>query len=138
MYTYFSFIGAIQLTLVYYELQWYIFEFWFSLSKTIFTSLGVPEVLLKKHELEEDKSMWFTMTIKSVPVPDSVQWYLKKNGSETFEKLNANAVEYKGTSNAFPHPVLVIRKIEKIKNYSYKLEVKNLIGEVNPRTSGNQ
>lgn len=110
----------------------------FALSKTLFTLLGVPEVFLEKYERNDDGSLRFTMTIKSAPAPHAVQWLIKKNGSETFEKFNVNAAEYKGTSNCFPHPVLVIKTIENIENCSYQLEVKNLIGEVKSRTSGNQ
>lgn len=92
--------------------------------------LGVPEVLLEKYDKKEDGSVWFTMTIKSVPVPHAVQWCMMGNNSETFEPINVNAAEYKGTSNTFPHPVLVIKHVEKMENYRFEIEVKNLIGKV--------
>lgn len=104
----------------------------------IFTSLGVPEVYLEKYEIKEDGIMCFTMAIESVPVPHFVQWRMMGNGMETFEPINVNAVEYKGSTNTFPHPVLVIKHLEKMENCSFKLEVKNLIGEVKTRNSGNQ
>lgn len=115
-----------------------ILDFWFALSKIIFTSLDVPEVYLEKYEIKEDGIMCFTMAIKSVPVPHFVQWRMMGNGIETFEPINANAAEYKGSTNTFPHPVLFIKHLEKMENCSFKLEVKNLIGEVKARNSGNQ
>lgn len=78
------------------------------------------------------------MKIKSVPVPHFVQWRIMENGSETFEPINVNAAEYKGTSNTFPHPVLVIKRVEIIENCSFEIEVKNLIGDVKKRISGNK
>lgn len=96
-------------------------------------ALGVPEVFLGKYDKKEDGSLWFTMTIKSVPVPHVVQWRIMENGSETFEPINVNAEEYKGTSNTFPHPVLVIERVEIMENCSFEIEVKNLIGDVKKR-----
>lgn len=93
----------------------------------------MPEVLLEKYDKKEDGSVWFTLTIKSVPVPHAVQWCMMGNNSETFEPINVNAAEYKGTSNTFPHPVLVIKHVEKMENYSFEIEVKNLIGKVKKR-----
>lgn len=95
--------------------------------------LGLPEVFLGKYDKKEDGSLSFTMTIKSVPVPHAVQWRMIENGSDTFEPINVNASEYKGTSNTFPHPVLVIKHVEKIENCSFEIEVKNLIGTVKKR-----
>lgn len=113
------------------------FRFTF-VKKTIFTLLGLPEVFLGKYDKKEDGSVWFTMTIKSVPVPHAVQWRMIENGSDTFEPINVNASEYKGTSNTFPHPVLVIKHVEKIENCSFEIEVKNLIGTVKKRIPGNK
>uniref|UniRef100_A0A8W8NYD7 Ig-like domain-containing protein n=2 Tax=Magallana gigas TaxID=29159 RepID=A0A8W8NYD7_MAGGI len=98
--------------------------------------LGVPEVLLKECVKKEDGSLWFTMTIKSVPVPHSVKWSIKENNIDTFEPINASAAEYIGTSNTFPHPVLVIKHIEKLDNCIFEIEVKNRIGEVKRMISG--
>lgn len=106
--------------------------------KKTFTLLGVPEVLLEKYDKKEDGSVWFTMTIKSVPVPHAVQWCMMGNNSETFEPINVNAAEYKGTLNTFPHPVLVIKHVEKMENYSFEIEVKNLIGKVKKKIQGNK
>lgn len=98
----------------------------------------MPEVFLGKYDKKEDGSLSFTMTIKSVPVPNAVQWRMIENGSDTFEPINVNASEYKGTSNTFPHPVLVIKHVEKIENCSFEIEVKNLIGTVKKRIPGNK
>ncbi|XP_065922710.1 uncharacterized protein [Magallana gigas] len=99
--------------------------------------LGVPEVLLKECVKKEDGSLWFTMTIKSVPVPHSVKWNIKENNTDTFEPINVSAAEYIGTSTTFPHPVLVIKHLEKLDNCIFEIEVKNRIGEVKRLISGN-
>lgn len=91
--------------------------------------LGVPEVLLKTCVEKEDGSLWFKMTIKSVPVPHAVQWRIKENNSDTFEPFNVNAAEYIGTSDSFPYPVLVIKHLKELENCTFEIEVKNRIGE---------
>lgn len=78
------------------------------------------------------------MEIKSLPVPHFVQWNIKENSLETFKPINVNATEYNGTSNFFPHPVLVIQHRNKLKNCSFEIEVHNLIGKVNEMIPGNQ
>lgn len=75
-----------------------------------------------------DGGLCFMMTMKSVPVPNYVQWKKKKNNSKTYEFLNLNDAEFKGTTNSFPHPVLVLRHKDTLTNYSFKIEVQNLIG----------
>lgn len=77
------------------------------------------------------------MTIKSVPVPHSVKWNIKEKNTDTFEPINVNAAEYIGTSNTFPHPVLVIKHKEKLDNCIFEIEVKNRIGEEKRMISGN-
>lgn len=77
------------------------------------------------------------MTIKSVPVPHFVKWSIKENNSNTFEPINVNAAEYIGTSNSFPHPVLVVKHLEKLDNCIFEIEVKNRIGKVKKVISGN-
>lgn len=77
------------------------------------------------------------MTIRSIPVPHFVQWSMKGNDSETFLPININAGEYRGTSNSFPNPVLVIKHIGRLQNCSFEIEVKNHIGEVKARIPGN-
>lgn len=98
----------------------------------------MPKVFLEKYDTQEDGSVRFTMTVKSVPVPHAVQWCMMENGSETFEPINVNAAEYKGTSNTYPHPVLVIKHVEKMENCSFAIKVKNLIGQAKKRIPGNE
>lgn len=97
----------------------------------------MPEVYLEKQDIKEDGSMWFTMTIKSVPVPHLVQWNVKEEHSKTFQQINVNAAEYKGTSYSFPHPVLVLNHITKMENCIFEIEVQNRLGEVKREIPGN-
>lgn len=92
---------------------------------------------MKECVKKEDGSLQFTMTIKSVPVPHSVKWNIKEKNTDTFEPINVNAAEYIGTSNTFPHPLLVIKHKEKLDNCIFEIEVKNRIGEVKRMISGN-
>lgn len=92
---------------------------------------------MKECVKKEDGSLQFTMTIQSVPVPHSVKWNIKENNTDTFEPINVSAAEYIGTSNTFPHPVLVIKHKEKLDNCIFEIEVKNRIGEVKRMISGN-
>lgn len=94
----------------------------------IYSLQGVPDVSLENYKEIEDGGLCFTMTIKSIPVPNYVQWKEKRNNSNTYELLNLNDAEFKGTSNSFPHPLLVLRHKETLNNYSFKIEVQNLIG----------
>lgn len=97
--------------------------------------IAVPEVLLDNFQRQEDGRWRFTMTINSVPTPQYVQWSIK-NTSETFQPLNVNAEEYKGTSSLFPHPVLIIQHIERQKSCVFELEVKNRIGRATKQMQG--
>lgn len=98
--------------------------------------IAVPEVLLENFQRQEDGRWRFTMTINSVPTPHYVQWSIKKNTSETFQPLNVNAEEYKGTSWLFPHPVLIIQHIKRQKSCVFELEVKNRIGRATKQMQG--
>lgn len=87
-----------------------------------------PDVSLEKYDEREDGSLCFTMKIKSVPVPNLVQWKIKENNSETIQPLDFNDVDFKGTSHSFPNPVLVIKNKTILENCSFELEVQNRIG----------
>lgn len=87
-----------------------------------------PDVSLEKYDEREDGSLCFTMKIKSVPVPNLVQWKIKENNSEAIQPLDVNDVDYKGTSHSFPNPVLVIKYKTILKHCSFELEVQNRIG----------
>lgn len=67
------------------------------------------------------------MTIKAIPEPTEIQWSMKENNEKAFELLNINDDEYKGTTDAFPHPVLVV-KSSKFEKHKFQIEVKNFIG----------
>lgn len=88
----------------------------------------------------KDGSQCFTMTISSLPAPFFVQWSMedKKSGtSGTLQQINVNAEEYKGTSNSFPRPVLVVKHNESFKNYSFRIQVENVIGFTEKIMPGN-
>lgn len=67
------------------------------------------------------------MTIKAIPEPTSIQWSIKENNDVAFELLNINDDEYKGTTDTFPHPVLVV-KSSKFEKYKFQIEVQNFTG----------
>lgn len=83
---------------------------------------------MEKCEKKEDDSWWFTLKIKSIPSPSFVQWSKKEKNSDSFHKIDANAQEYKGTSNSLPRPVLVIKQCEKLQTNSFQIEAQNFIG----------
>lgn len=76
------------------------------------------------------------MTIKSIPSPCFVQWSKKKKNSDSFQKIDANAHEYRGTSNSLPRPVLVIKQCEKLQTNSFQIEVQNFIGNCKKTIQG--
>lgn len=77
---------------------------------------------------ESDGSQIFTVTITSIPAAYNIQWLVSDNNSDMFTNLDENAEEYKGTSHSVPHPVLVVRQKEQLKNNIYQIEVQNFIG----------
>lgn len=92
-----------------------------------FQILGDPQIVLEKTERKEDDSFLFTMTIKAIPEPTNIQWSIKENNDVAFELLNINDDEYKGTTDTFPHPVLVV-KSSKFEKYKFQIEVQNFTG----------
>lgn len=77
---------------------------------------------------KKNSGFWFTVTIKSIPAPDFAQWSIKEKSSDTFIPIDENAEEFKGTSNTFPHPVLVVNPNIDLENYCFQIEVRNFIG----------
>lgn len=77
---------------------------------------------------ESDGSQIFTVTITSIPAAYNIQWQVSENNSDMFTTLDENAEEYRGTSHSVPHPVLVVRLKEHLKNNKYQLEVQNFVG----------
>lgn len=70
-----------------------------------------------------------TLTIKSLPAPNKIQWNAKNKDDDTFTPININSKEYKGTTVSFPHPLLVVRQSDQLEKTSYKIEVINFIGK---------
>lgn len=68
------------------------------------------------------------MMVKSIPVPRCIKWSIKKTNSEPFQQINVNSPEYKGTTHAFPCPVLVVKNKEILEKCSFKIEVQNAFG----------
>lgn len=87
----------------------------------------VPVVVMETAEKREDGTSCFTMTIKSIPDATYVEWGMKENNDNNVIKLNGDIEGFSGTSNALPHPVLVVKQ-NKIGNYRFQIEVKNFIG----------
>lgn len=75
------------------------------------------------------------MTIKSIPDATYVQWGMKGNNDNNVIKLNGDMKGFSGTSNASPHPVLVVKQ-NKIGNYRFQIEMKNFIGSCTKTLSG--
>lgn len=82
---------------------------------------------MERTERKEDGNYCFTMTIKAIPEPTEIRWSLKENKEKAFELLNIHDDDYKGTTDAFPHPVLVV-KFSKFEQYKFQIEVKNFTG----------
>lgn len=95
---------------------------------TNLTLTGAPNIVLNESKEESDGSQIITVTITSIPTAYNVQWLLSDNSSDVFTNLDENAEEYRGTSHAPPHPKLVIRQKEQLKNSIYQIEVQNFIG----------
>lgn len=75
--------------------------------------------------------------IKSNPAPHFVQWSMKDKKSGTLQQINVNDDEYRGTSYSFPRPLLVVKHKETLKNYSFRIEVQNVIGYTEKVMPGN-
>lgn len=89
--------------------------------------LGVPKIEFEGVEKKNDTRFCFKVTIKSIPAPCDAQWSIKENNESMFRIIDNNAEEYKGTSNAFPHSVLVVNK-KNLEKYSFQIKVENFIG----------
>lgn len=75
--------------------------------------------------------------IKSNPAPFVVQWNMKDKKSGSLQQINVNADEYKGTSTSLPRPMLVVKHKETLENYSFQIEVENVIGFTEKVIPGN-
>lgn len=88
----------------------------------------IPEVIFAKFDEKEDGTQWFTVTIKSIPEPFLVQWRKREKKDDTFQPINVNADDFKGSSCSFPHPLLVIKQKEQLENFYFQIKIKNFIG----------
>lgn len=88
----------------------------------------MPEIVLEECEEGCDSCQIFPVTIKSIPTAYNVQWQVANKQSDTLTPLDENAEEYRGTTNSIPHPVLVVRRKEQLKNNIYQIKVQNFIG----------
>lgn len=89
--------------------------------------IGVPKIEFEGVEKKKDGCFCFKVTIKSIPAPFYAQWSIKENNESMFRIIDNNAEEYKGTSNAFPHSVLVVN-MKNLEKYSFQIKVENFIG----------
>lgn len=57
----------------------------------------------------------------------------EKSDGEWFIPVDIDTCDFQRTTNAFPHPMLVV-KGEQMENYTYQLEVENFIGRTIKKT----
>lgn len=76
--------------------------------------------------------------IKSNPAPFFVQWSMKDKKSGSLQQINVNDDKYKGTSYSFPRPMLVVKHKDTLENYSFRIEVENVIGFTEKIIPGNK
>lgn len=79
----------------------------------------------------------FKATIKATPLPYSVQWSKKGNDEDRFKPIDADAEEFRGTTNYLPHPKLVVKDRTLFENNCFQIEVSNFIGSTVEKISGN-
>lgn len=99
-------------------------------------AIGVPNVKLEGLENEESGIHCFRATIKATPSPYSVQWSKKGNYEDEFKPLDADAEEFKGTTNNLPHPKLVVKDRNLLENNCFQIEVSNFVGYTIEKISG--
>lgn len=87
-------------------------------------------------ENEESGIHCFRATIKATPSPYSVQWSKKGNYKDEFKQLDADAEEFKGTTNNLPHPKLVVKDRNLLENNCFQIEVSNFVGYTIEKISG--
>lgn len=93
---------------------------------------------MERLENEGSGSQRFRATIKATPSPFSVQWNKKANTEDEFTPINADAEEFRGTTNYLPHPMLVVKDRHLLENNCFQIEVSNFVGNTIERISGNR
>lgn len=78
----------------------------------------------------------FRATIKATPSPCNVQWSIKGNYKDEFKQIDADAEEFRGTTNHLPHPELVVKDINLLENNCFQIEVSNFVGNTIEKISG--
>lgn len=97
---------------------------------------GKPDVFFERPVMKTDGSQWFPVTIQATPAPFSVLWSAKISDDDRFKSIDINACEYKGTTNSFPRPMLVVNQKEQLENNTYRIEVENFIGKTVKKIPG--
>lgn len=68
------------------------------------------------------------MALTATPAPCRVQWSKKGNDEDQFKPIDADAKEYRGTTNYLPHPKLVVKDKNLLENNCFQIEVSNFVG----------
>lgn len=70
----------------------------------------------------------FKATIKAIPSPCNVKWSKKGKYEDEFKPIDADAQEFRGTTNYLPHPKLVAKDRNLLENNCFQIEVSNFVG----------
>lgn len=76
-----------------------------------------------------DCSHCFLAQIQSVPAAYHTQWMVQGKGDDTFKPVDINDEEFKGSSNAIPRPILVVKHNQLLKEKCFLIEVQNFVGK---------
>lgn len=97
----------------------------------LYFSKDVPDVSFTRPEKKTNGSFLVPVTVQAIPAPNFVRWSIKENTCDAFVPIDENLEEFNGTSNTLPHPVLVVKPNNDLKNYCFQIEVHNFIGSCN-------
>lgn len=86
----------------------------------------IPDIDIRENTTNNSQA--FTAVLTSFPAPIQVQWTMKDEATGDWAPIDVNSEEYSGTTNSLPQPVLVVKRMERIKMHSFQIEVKNFIG----------
>lgn len=74
-----------------------------------------------------DSSHCFIAQIQSVPAAYHSQWMVKGKDDDTFKPVDINDEEFKGSSNALPRPILVVKHNQLLEENCFVIEVQNFV-----------
>lgn len=94
---------------------------------------GVPKVYLERQN--EGSGNCFRATIEANPPPCSVQWRKKGNDQDEFKPIDANAEEFRGTTDNLPHPTLVVKDRTLLEKNCFQIVVSNSHGSTTENIS---